>query len=261
MNDTSPAGGAASLDVAVTHKDHHAASGRPLRALEGLRLTLPAGQAGAVVGPSGCGKSTLLRLIAGLDRDFTGHISLPAHGRLGMAFQEPRLLPWRSVADNLRIAAPQASDAEIAALLDELSLAEHAAHFPGELSLGLARRVALARALAIKPDLLLLDEPLVSLDAALARELRDKIAALIDEKRITTLIVTHDLSEAIALADKIFLLSPRPAHVVATIDIPTPRKRMTKEAAQALEQQAQSARAENAQARSKDDESSRRRSI
>ena len=146
-------------------------------------------------------------------------------------------------------------------MLDELSLAEHAAHFPGELSLGLARRVALARALAIKPDLLLLDEPLVSLDAALARELRDKIAALIDEKRITTLIVTHDLSEAIALADKIFLLSPRPAHVVATIDIPTPRKRMTKEAAQALEQQAQSARAENAQARSKDDESSRRRSI
>ncbi len=106
--------------------------------------------------------------------------------------------------------------------------AEHATHFPGELSLGLARRVALARALAVKPDLLLLDEPLVSLDAALARELRDKIAALIDEKRITTLIVTHDLSEAIALADRIFLLSPRPAHVVATLDVETPRARTDK---------------------------------
>jgi len=239
----SPAGGAASLDVDIRAKDHHAASGRSLRALEGLRLNLPAGQAGAVVGPSGCGKTTLLRLIAGLDRDFIGHVERPAHGRLGMVFQEPRLLPWRNVTDNLRIAAPQASEEEIAALLDELALSDHAAHFPSELSLGLARRVALARALAVKPDLLLLDEPLVSLDSALARDLRDKIAALIDEKRITTLIVTHDLREAIALADRIFLLSPRPAHVVATLEIETPRKRMTKEAAEALETQAHMAHA------------------
>ncbi len=237
----SPAGGAASLDVAVTHKDHTSADGRPLRALDELRLTLPIGKAGALVGPSGCGKTTLLRLIAGLDHDYAGHIRLPAHGRLGMVFQEPRLLPWRSVADNIRIAAPEATEQEVAALLDDLSLAEHAAHYPGELSLGLARRAALARALAIKPDLLLLDEPLVSLDAALARELRDKIAALIDEKRITTLVVTHDLSEAIALADRIFLLSPRPARVMTTLDIPTPRGRLGKEAAQALETQAHDA--------------------
>jgi len=238
LKDTSRAGGAASLDVAIAHKDHHSASGRPARALEDLRFNLPLGQAGAVVGPSGCGKTTLLRLIAGLDRDFTGRIELPAHGRLGMVFQEPRLLPWRTVADNLRIAAHQASEEEIATLLDELALSEHATHFPGELSLGLARRVALARALAVKPDLLLLDEPLVSLDAARARSLRDKIAALIEEKRITTLIVTHDLREAITLADKIFLLSPRPAHVVATLDVTTPRKRLTKEATESLEAQA-----------------------
>jgi ABC-type nitrate/sulfonate/bicarbonate transport system ATPase subunit len=241
LNDTSPAGGAAPLDVAIAHKDHHLADGRPLRALEDLRLTLPFGQAGAVVGPSGCGKTTLLHLIAGLDRDYAGHIHLPAHGRLGMVFQEPRLLPWRSVADNIRIAAPEATEQEIAALLAELSLAEHATHFPGELSLGLARRVSLARALAAKPDLLLLDEPLVSLDAALARDLRDRIATLIDEKRITTLIVTHDLSEAIALADRIFLLSPRPAHVVETLDIATPRSKLTQEAAQTLEAQARAA--------------------
>jgi NitT/TauT family transport system ATP-binding protein len=234
----SPDGGAASLSVAIASKDHQRANGPALRTLEDLRLTLPMGQAGAVVGPSGCGKTTLLRLIAGLDQDYAGHIALPAHGRLGMVFQEPRLLPWRSVADNLRIAAPQSHEDEIAA---ELGLFEHATHFPGELSLGLARRVALARALAVKPDLLLLDEPLVSLDAARARELREKIAALIDEKHITTLIVTHDLSEAIALADRIFLLSPRPAHVVATLDVETPRARLTRAAAEELETRARAA--------------------
>ncbi|ULO24813.1 ATP-binding cassette domain-containing protein [Methylocystis sp. SB2] len=241
MNDTSPAGGAASLDVSIATKDYHSASGRPLRALEGLRLTLPAGQAGAVVGPSGCGKTTLLRLIAGLDKDYVGTIVLPEHGRLGMVFQEPRLLPWRSVIDNIRIAAPYAREDEIAALLDELGLADHAAHFPRELSLGLARRAALARALAVKPDLLLLDEPLVSLDAALARDLREMIARLIDERRITTLIVTHDLREAIALGDRLFLLAARPAHVVATIDVPSPRRALEKETAERLEAQARDA--------------------
>ncbi len=241
MNDPSPAGGAASLDVRVAHKDYHRDSGPPLRALENFRLVLPLGAAGAVVGPSGCGKTTLLRLIAGLDRDFEGHITLPAHGRLGMAFQEPRLLPWRSVEDNIAIAAPEASRQDIAALLAELGLAEHASHFPAELSLGLARRAALARALAVEPDLLLLDEPLVSLDAALAQEMRERIAALVEERRITTLVVTHDLNEAIGLADRIFLLSPRPAHVVATLDVPAPRTRLSKAAAEALEAQARAA--------------------
>lgn len=215
-----------------------------MRVLEDFRLSLPAGQAGAVVGPSGCGKTTLLRLIAGLDANYEGRVELPEHGRLAMVFQEPRLLPWRSVADNIRIAAPEADDAEIAALLRELGLTEHETHFPGELSLGLARRVALARALAVKPDLLLLDEPLVSLDAALARELRDMIAALIEERRVTTLIVTHDLREAIEIADQIFLLSPRPARVAATLDVPEPRRRLTPETIQALESRALTALAE-----------------
>lgn len=237
MNDTPRAGGA-DLDIAIRAKDFVSANGAPLRVLEDLRLSLPAGQAGAVFGPSGCGKTTLLRLIAGLDAQYDGRVDLPAHGRLAMAFQEPRLLPWRSVADNIRIAAPQANESEIAALLNELALAEHATHFPGELSLGLARRVALARALAVKPDLLLLDEPLVSLDASLARELREMIARLIDEQRITTLIVTHDLREAIELADKIFLLSPRPARVAATLDVDAPRGRLSADSARALEAQA-----------------------
>jgi NitT/TauT family transport system ATP-binding protein len=234
-------GAEARLEVRVSLKDHVSAGGGPQRVIENLELTLPVGRAGAVVGPSGCGKTTLLRIIAGLDADYVGSVALPAGGRLGMVFQEPRLLPWRSVLDNLRIAAPQASEAALAALLERLGLAEHAQHFPGELSLGLARRVALARALAIEPDLLLMDEPFVSLDAALARDLRAEIAALIDEKRVTTLIVTHDLREAIELADTIFLLSPRPARVGATLEVGTPRRRLTKEAAQALEREAQTA--------------------
>jgi ABC-type nitrate/sulfonate/bicarbonate transport system ATPase subunit len=230
--------GASALDLAIRRKDHTRPDGVAHHVLADFRLTLPVGAVGALVGPSGCGKTTLLRLVAGLDQNYDGEIHLPAHGRLGMVFQEPRLLPWRTVIDNLRIAAPQAHDDALAALLDELGLAEHATHFPRQLSLGLARRVALARALAIEPDLLLLDEPLVSLDAALARDLREKIAALIETRRITTLIVTHDLREAIALADKIFLLSPRPAHVVATLEIDTPRTRLTPARADELERTA-----------------------
>ncbi|PWB78922.1 MAG: ABC transporter ATP-binding protein [Methylocystaceae bacterium] len=241
MNDTSRDGAEARLEVRVSSKDYLSANGRPQRALEHLELTLAAGEAGAVVGPSGCGKTTLLRIIAGLDADFKGRVSLPASGRLGMVFQEPRLLPWRNVADNLRIAAPHASEDELASLLATLELEEHAGHFPGELSLGLARRVALARALAIKPDLLLLDEPFVSLDAALARDLRKKIAELIDEKRVTTLIVTHDLREAIELADKIFLLSTRPARVGATLRVDAPRRRLDKQTADVLELEARAA--------------------
>ncbi|MBI1866864.1 MAG: ABC transporter ATP-binding protein [Methylocystis sp.] len=241
MNGASHAGGAARLEVAISHKDFAAADGRPRRVLENFELTLAAGAAGAVVGPSGCGKTTLLRIIAGLDRAFSGRVSLPEHGRLGMVFQEPRLLPWRNVEDNLRIAAPQASEEEIAALLLKLELDEHRKHFPGELSLGLARRAAVARALAAKPALLLLDEPFVSLDAPLAKELRGELAELIEEQQMTTLIVTHDVREAIELADEIFLLSARPARVCASLSVREPRQRLSKQAADALEAQARAA--------------------
>src|SRR5207245_2678492 len=100
-------------------------------------------------GPSGCGKSTLMRIMAGLDDRYDGAVSRPP-GPIGMAFQEPRLLPWRSVEDNIRLAAPRASEGELDALLAQIGLADHRAHYPGELSVGLARRVALARAFAVK---------------------------------------------------------------------------------------------------------------
>jgi len=226
------------LDVDIASKEFPGADGRKTQVIGDLRFALARGEAGALVGPSGCGKTTLLRIIAGLDQDFSGRVSLPQGSRLGMAFQEPRLLPWRSVFDNLKIAAPLASAAEIEALLKDFDLAAHRDEFPGRLSLGLARRAALARALAIRPTLLLLDEPLVSLDAALALELRERIARLIDETHVTTLIVTHDLNEAIALADRIFILAPRPTRIAATLHIETPRAKMTQARARDYEQEA-----------------------
>jgi NitT/TauT family transport system ATP-binding protein len=218
-----PAGVRNRLDVAIKQKSFLAASGGNHEVLGELAFSLGAGEVAALVGPSGCGKTTLLRIIAGLDRDYEGNVALPAHGTLGMVFQEPRLLPWRTVEQNVRLAAPAATDAALAALFDTLGLAAHRGHFPGELSLGLARRVALARAFAVEPDLLLLDEPFVSLDDALATRLRDELAELVNRRPVTTLLVTHDVDEAIALADRVLLLSPSPARVLAQVPIARPR--------------------------------------
>ena len=167
------------------------------------------------VGPSGCGKSTMLRILAGLDHDFQGRVSRPAGARLGMVFQEPRLLPWRSVEENVRLAAPlMPMKPSFAALFTVLELNAHRSHFPGELSLGLARRVALARAFAVEPDFLILDEPLASLDDALAARLREQIATLVGSRSVMTLLVTHNLDDAVRLGDRLFLLSARPAKIV-----------------------------------------------
>src|SRR5262252_838013 len=188
-----------------------------------MAFTLKSGTVGALVGPSGCGKTTLLRIITGLDTDYTGTVHLPAHGKLGMVFQEPRLLPWRTVDQNVRLGAPEATDSDLDVLFGVLGLAAHRHHFPGELSLGQARRVALARAFAVKPDLLVLDEPFVSLDDALPERLRDALAALVTSRRVTTLLVTHNIDEAVGLADRLFLLSSSPTRVVAEVPIARPR--------------------------------------
>jgi ABC-type nitrate/sulfonate/bicarbonate transport system ATPase subunit len=211
------------LDVHIKRKSYRKASGGDLLVLGDVSLTIASGEVAALIGPSGCGKTTLLRIVVGLDMDFDGTVRLPAHGRLGVVFQEPRLLPWRTVEDNVRLAAPLASDAALDGLFGTLGLAEHRRHYPGELSVGLARRVALARAFAVEPELLVLDEPFVSLDAALATRLRGELAELVARRPVTTLLVSHDVDEVIGLADRIFLLSGSPARVLADMPIQNPR--------------------------------------
>lgn len=211
------------LDVDINSKAFESASGKRHEVLTDISFSLQAGEIAVFVGPSGCGKSTLLRILTGLDNDFEGAVARPHQARLGMVFQEPRLLPWRSVDDNVRLAAPLADEAALSKLFNVLELAAHRSHFPGELSLGLARRVALARAFAVEPDFLVLDEPFASLDKALAARLRDHIATLVSNRSAMTLLVTHELDDAVRLGDRLFFLSPRPAHILRVVPIATPR--------------------------------------
>jgi sulfonate transport system ATP-binding protein len=214
------------LDVSIARKTLRTASGQTRCILHDVAFSLRKGEVCACLGPSGCGKTTLLRIIAGLDADFEGRVALPTERKIGMVFQEPRLLPWRSVAQNLRLVGVS-SENDLAEIVAALRLSLHLDHFPGELSLGLARRVAIARAFAVKPDLLLLDEPFVSLDAALASRLREELLALVTKRKATTLIVTHDVEEAIAIADRIIVLSAAPGHLIADRTIESPRGALT----------------------------------
>jgi len=223
LNDAYPAGDSAPLEVSIARKAYVAASGERLDVIDRVAFTLRHGEMAAFIGPSGCGKTTMLRIIAGLDADYAGKVVRPP-GTLGMVFQEPRLLPWRTVDENVRLVAPDVDDAKLTALFATLELTAHRAHFPGELSLGLARRVALARAFAVEPKLLILDEPFASLDAALAARLRDELAMLVDRSPVTTLLVTHDIDEAVRLADRLIILSARPAHILADLPVAGTRR-------------------------------------
>lgn len=198
---------------------------QPQLVLENLHLTLHEHEFVCLVGPSGCGKTTLLNLIAGLDQEFEGqiefHLSKPPS--LGYVFQEPRLLPWRTVRENLELALPRGHNRQI--ITDLLAITDlipfqHA--YPHQLSLGMSRRVALARAFAIEPDLLLMDEPFVSLDTATAEKMRLLLQKLRQKHPHTVLFVTHDLREAIALADRIVLLAAKPCHTVGEFLVPRP---------------------------------------
>ncbi len=197
----------------------------PRTVLAGLRFTLKRNEIVALVGPSGCGKTTLLRLIGGLDKQFDGRIDWAggAAPRIGTVFQEPRLLPWRTVRQNLALVRPNPVAAE--ALLRLLGLAPYGDLYPPALSLGMARRAAIARAFAIEPALLLLDEPFVSLDPAMAEQGRTVLATAWRTQRCAALLVTHDRAEAASLADRILLLSTDPARVVQEFIVPTASRR------------------------------------
>ena len=215
------AGDAAPLELRIDAKIYLSADGTPVEVINGLELRLEAGSFGALIGPSGCGKTTILKIAAGLDPDFRGQLRAPGSGRLGIVFQEPRLLPWRTVEQNIRLALPaHEAAADLTDMVAILGLGSHLARYPAELSLGLARRAAIARAFAARPDFLLLDEPFVSLDQAVADRLRDELMALTSRSTVTTLFVTHDLVEAIELADHLFFLSDRPARIILRKSLP-----------------------------------------
>lgn len=167
--------------------------------LRDLRFTVEAGETLAVLGPSGVGKSTLLRILAGLDRDFDGSVRKPA--RVAMVFQEPTLLPWRRAIENLTLVTG-VSRTQAEAALAEVGLAGRGAIYPRQLSLGQQRRLALARAFVTRPELLLLDEPFVSLDEKLVGEMLSLTEALIAASRPATVFVTHSALEAERLATR-----------------------------------------------------------
>ena len=217
------------LEIEVAEKRYPARDDSGAReVLRDLRLAVPRGQFLCVLGPSGCGKTTLLNIVAGLDRDFAGSVgwSDQALPRVGYVFQEPRLLPWLTVSENVELVLKeQEPDPDfVAHLLEVAGLEEFRQAYPQRLSLGLARRVALVRAFAIKPDLLLMDEPFVSLDRPTAERLRGLLVRIWSERPTTVIFVTHDLGEALQLADRIVQLSAAPAAVVADLEVPLPRE-------------------------------------
>ena len=212
----------AALTIEVRDKRFPALGAAPQNAvLREVRLELGGGETVALTGPSGCGKTTLLNLVSGLDRDFAGRIDAPPAGRLAYVFQEPRLLPWRTVRQNLALVLPQEPDStgRITTALAEVGLAEAADVYASRLSLGMARRAALARAFVIRPSLLLLDEPFVSLDAFTALRLRLLCLELLKRHRVTALFVSHQLDEAVMLADRLVVLGGSPATVRADLPI------------------------------------------
>ena len=213
--------------------------GNGTRALDGVTLSVGLGEIVAVVGGSGCGKSTLLRAISGLDTPSRGRVALDGeaivtpHAKIGIIFQEPRLLPWLTVAGNVGFGLEDRPRAErerrITEALTRVGLADKAKVWPRELSGGQAQRAAIARALVTRPEVLLLDEPFSALDAFTRTDLQDHLLDLWADSRPTLILVTHDVDEAIVLADRIMVMCPRPGRIFDEIvaDLPRPRDRQS----------------------------------
>jgi sulfonate transport system ATP-binding protein len=210
-----------------------------VHALEGISLTVAPGEILVVIGGSGCGKSTMLRAISGLDTPSQGTVSLDnavitaPREEIGIIFQEPRLLPWLTVADNVGFGLDGVSREErrarVQRALARVGLADKANVWPRELSGGQAQRVAIARALVPRPQVLLLDEPFSALDAFTRADLQVHLLDLWAELKPTLIMVTHDVEEAVVLADRIMVMCPRPGRVYEEIacDLPRPRDRQS----------------------------------
>ena len=215
------------------------ARGSTLRALEPVTLDVRPQEFVALVGPSGCGKSTILNLVAGLLHPsegvvrYNGEAVTRPNVRVGYLTQKDTLLPWRNVRDNVGLAlelkirrtSRAESDERVAAMIDLVGLEGFESHYPGELSGGMRKRAALARTLIYEPETLLMDEPFGALDAQLRLLMMDELQRLTQARRITVVFVTHDLGEAIALADRVVIMSARPGRIRRITAIPLPRPR------------------------------------
>ncbi len=210
---------------------------RTSHVLDGIDLAVRPREVIALIGPNGCGKSTLLRVLAGLIPADGGEVAIDGRAvsgpdpRVGLVFQEPRLLAWRSAEENVRFPmelagwARERQAARAADLLGLVGLREYARSRPGTLSGGTRQRVAIARALALEPSLLLLDEPFSALDALTRERFNVELLRLWERTGTTIVLVTHSIPEAVFLADRVIVLSPRPARVVAEIAVGLPRPR------------------------------------
>ncbi|MGZ8481213.1 MAG: ABC transporter ATP-binding protein [Candidatus Limnocylindria bacterium] len=208
-----------------------------IHALEGLDLNADAGSFTAVIGPNGCGKSTLLRVVAGLMAPRAGSVRVgdarprPGDGRVGLAFQQPRLIPWRTTVDNvampLELAGASSGERRERALeaLERVGRARAARLRPRELSGGMAQRAALARALVTDPPVLLLDEPFSALDALTRETFNAELQQLWLEARRTVILVTHSVTEAVALADRVVVMTPRPGRIARLVEVDLSRPR------------------------------------
>ena len=209
------------------------ADGTP--ALANLSLQVRPSEIVALIGGSGCGKTTCLRLVSGLDRPTSGGVSLDGepvtepHPGIGIVFQEPRLLPWHNVADNVGFGLMDRPAGErrerVAHALDRVGLADHALRWPKELSGGQQQRVAIARAFVTAPRVLLLDEPFSALDAFTRASLHEHLLRLWEESRPIVLLVTHDVGEAVTLADRVVVMRPQPGRIDDEISVTLARPR------------------------------------
>ena len=222
---------------------HVRKSWQQVTALQNFSLDIAAGELVALVGSSGCGKSTLLRMLVGLEPTTQGEIRINDERvtgvgkERGIVFQEPRLFPWLSVIDNvmLGLADEKLSRAEkrqrAQAMLARVQLTEFASALPAQLSGGMAQRVAIARGLVARPQILMLDEPFGALDALTRHTLQQELLQIHQNTGTTTLLVTHDVEEAVALADRVVVLSPRPGRIREVVSLALPHPRLRDDAA------------------------------